>query len=138
MTQRRRQPQRRQPRGRQTSDIEIEFHFTKSNDYRTVHVDGAWGGVTPQGNISMGLFSERRDVPSAVRFRVAGQVLQELARQGQQNNIREMQVEVVLNLGVARAVASWLMEHVTAAENMLATTQQDAPANASDSAGTGS
>ena len=30
---------------------DIQIHYIKTSSYRTYHVDGAYGGLTPNGNI---------------------------------------------------------------------------------------
>lgn len=113
--------QRRTSRNTRTSPTpSIQYRFAKSNDYRVVHADGAWGGITPQGNLSMGLFAERRSAPETVTYQMTETGLQETGRTGPQPTIRELQVEVVLSTEVARSLIGWLQGHVETAEKALA------------------
>ncbi len=41
----------------------IEFHYRKSNYFRVIKVNGAWGGLTPQADVQMSIFSERLPLP---------------------------------------------------------------------------
>lgn len=46
---------------------ELEFHFEKANSFRVIHVDGAFGGVSPGSRlIHMAVFSERTPLPKMV------------------------------------------------------------------------
>ena len=42
---------------------EVEFDFIKSNFFRVIKADGAFGGVAPNGAIHMQIFSERQPIP---------------------------------------------------------------------------
>src|SRR4051812_28828519 len=41
----------------------IKFNYIKSSQFRVVHADGAYGGITPRGYIHASLYSERRPLP---------------------------------------------------------------------------
>ena len=51
---------------------EIAFDYIKSNFFRVIHADGAFGGLAPNGNIHMALFSERQAIPTKVVYSVEG------------------------------------------------------------------
>ena len=43
---------------------ELSFDFIKSNYFRVICVDGAFGGVSPTGrSVHMAIYSERRPLP---------------------------------------------------------------------------
>jgi hypothetical protein len=54
---------------------EIEFDFIKSNFFRVIHVDGAFGGLSPNGFVHMALYSERRAIPTKVVHKIEGAAL---------------------------------------------------------------
>jgi hypothetical protein len=41
----------------------VQFYYQKSNLFRVVHADGAWGGVTPEGNLFFSFFNSRPPIP---------------------------------------------------------------------------
>ena len=51
-----------------TPRTEVTFHFIKSQTYATYHVDGAYGGLTPRGLVSVALYNERFPIPKTQTF----------------------------------------------------------------------
>ena len=91
---------------------QIVTRFEVSNFYRVVHADGVWGAITPQGNISMTFFSERQAYPHTVTFEVSGQVVKEVDRQVIGSILRELEVDVVMNIGMAHFLRTWLDDRI--------------------------
>jgi len=100
----------------------LKTHFIKSNFFRVVHADGAWGGITPQGNIQMELWSERQPIPTLAVYPVAddGTIGDESVHQREikEGTVREVEVGVVLNLFTAKSLIKWLQERVDFLEGM--------------------
>ena len=100
---------------------EIEFHYIKSNSFRTVHCDGVWGGTTPRGYITMSFYSERAPIPNRLIHSVAadGRVGKEISekRISREGIIREVEVEVIMDLAMAKSTAEWLQGHIKFLEN---------------------
>jgi hypothetical protein len=44
-------------------DHRLPFHFRKSSLFRVIHADGAYGGISPNGNIHFALYNERFPIP---------------------------------------------------------------------------
>lgn len=100
----------------------IRFHYIKSPQFRTVHVDGVHGGLTPQGKVQMALYSERLPIPrETVQYlkedgSLGDEILEErVARVGV---VREIESNLVMDIEQARSVARWLMEKVEQFEKM--------------------
>ncbi len=94
---------------------EIEFDYIKSNFFRVIRADGAFGGLAPNGAIHMGIYSERQPIPQKVVHAVQdGQLGPELLdkRQGRKAVIREMEVDVVLDIGQAIGLRQWLDDKI--------------------------
>lgn len=95
---------------------EIEFHYIKSNSFRAVHCDGVWGGTTPRGYITMNFYSERAPIPNRLKHAVEpdGRVGKEIAegRITREGIIREVEVEVIMDLEMAKSVVDWLQGHI--------------------------
>ena len=101
----------------------LEAHFVKSNSYRVVHADGVWGGLTPQGQIRMAIFSEAYQLPQTVTYDIGSGSMQEAGRIPPLASTaleRELQVDVVLGLSVAQAVHSWLGDKIRQLEQAIA------------------
>jgi hypothetical protein len=54
-------------------DSELSFHYQKTTDYRTIHVDGATLSSTPRGLFALSLFNERAVIPREVRRTIVSQ-----------------------------------------------------------------
>jgi hypothetical protein len=98
----------------------LEFHYVKSNGFRVVHADGVWGGPTPRGYITMSFFSERAPIPARISHelqtpepnspdRIIGP---EIARDAKDGLVREVEVEVMVDLAMAKSLLGWLGEKV--------------------------
>jgi hypothetical protein len=99
----------------------IEIHFIKGNLFRVVHVDGVWGGVTPQLDLQMAFFSERTPIPRTIIQELGSDsAFHEVGREGKAGIVREVEVEAVMSLDVARSVAQWLQEKITQLEKVKA------------------
>ena len=102
----------------------IVYHYVKGNGFHVVHGDGVWGGVTSRGYISMSFYSERPPIPQKVVHKVTeantlgDEVLDD--REMKEGVIREVGVEVLVDLPMAQSLLYWLREKVDFMENQLA------------------
>jgi hypothetical protein len=90
---------------------EIEFDFIKSNFFRTIRADGAFGGLSPNGAIHMAIYSERQAIPTKMVHTVKdGKLGPEirLRRQSRKAIVREVEVDVVLEIQQAIVLRTWL------------------------------
>lgn len=89
----------------------LEFDYIKSNFFRVIHADGAFGGLAPNGSIHMSIFSERQSIPTKMVHNLIGNHLgPELKdlRQGRKCIVREVDVDIVLEVQQAIVVRDWL------------------------------
>jgi hypothetical protein len=94
---------------------EIEFDFIKSNYFRVIRADGAFGGLSPTGAIHMGIYSERHAIPQKIFHAIQNRQLgPEITskRQGRKSIVREMEVDVVLEISQALVLRKWLDERI--------------------------
>jgi hypothetical protein len=106
---------------------EIGFDFIKSNFFRVIHADGAFGGLTPNGNIHMGIYSERMPFPQKIVHSLesapAGQ--QKLGpeimdrREGRKAAIRELEVGIVLNIAQAIVLRKWIDDRIKQYQQLI-------------------
>ena len=99
----------------------ITFHYLKAQNFRTIHADGVIGNITPAGHIHMAVYSERPAIPQEMIHKVnpdgtLGEVIPEktIVRDG---IVREMDVDVLMNVAVAKNIKSWLEERIIDIEN---------------------
>lgn len=104
----------------------VDFHFIKSNMFRVIHMDGAWGGITPQGQIQMAIFSERTAFPSRVRHEIdSGQLGAEIDREGHRGIEREIEVDVRMSLEKAISLRNWLSDRIQDLQSRIDPEAQD-------------
>lgn len=106
----------------------VRFHYIKSNYFRIVHVDGAYGGITPGGDISINFYSERNPIPqiTAHIIKPDGRLGEEIPEEKITRNgiIREVEVGAVLDLSTAKALITWLQDKIEVIENIQSTKGQ--------------
>jgi len=88
----------------------IDFHYEKSNLFRVVHVDGAFGGPTPQGKILVSVYSERLPLPKLItqELKPDGSLGKEVDRISRGGIFREVEVALMMDRNVAESIRNWL------------------------------
>ena len=93
----------------------VRFHYIKSNFFRVVLADGAWGGVTPSGRIQIVFYNDRHPIPRVMTHKIeATKIGAELVeeRQSKDGIVRECEVAVTLDVAVAEVLVEWLSAQV--------------------------
>ncbi len=94
----------------------ITSHHIKSNYFRVIHADGAIGGFTPRGQIFFNLYSERPPVPEITVHAVQNGQLGKEITEGRPplsaGILRELEVGVIMDVNVAKALVTWLNERI--------------------------
>ena len=88
----------------------VKFHYIKGPDFRTIHIDGAIGGITPSGFLHIAMYCERSAIPTKItqELRPDGSLGQELAREGLEGVARQMEIDIILNEATAKNLKVWL------------------------------
>lgn len=113
-------------------DGEIRFFFEKSQNFRVIHCDGAFGGPAPNasvGLIHMALFSERLPLPKSVVHEIqGGQIGHELLekRDSKDGVFREVEADVIMSLATAASIRDWLTEQIRVIEDFKSMALQQA------------
>ena len=104
----------------------MKVDYIKSNYFRVVHADGIFGGLTPRGNIQMEIWSERQPIPKQTTYRLVEEgdgfgTPEEIveSRVVRDAFIREVEVGVVLDLGLAKSLIEWLKIRVEMLESAM-------------------
>ena len=97
-----------------TNNTITEFHYIKEADFRSIHVDGAYGGLTNTGFLNMSVYTERNVIPRKTTHEIfpngkLGDEIEEL-RDSKEGVIRQMVVDLIMNESTARNVRNWLDE----------------------------
>lgn len=93
----------------------VELRYTRALDFRTVHADGVYGGITPARQIRMEFFVALPKSQDSEVFEVKDDRLGErLSMEGIEPSVilREKQVSVVMSFDAAKALLSWLKDKV--------------------------
>jgi hypothetical protein len=99
----------------------ITFEYRFADGYRTHHVDGATGGVTPNGFIHFAVYSEKFELPVKQTFRLGtdgtiGAALDGLV--STRKIVRELSADIMVSLATARGLRDWLSERITELEGI--------------------
>src|SRR5262245_55399559 len=101
---------------------EVEFDFIKSNFFRVIRADGAFGGLAPNGVLHMALYSERHPIPTKTVHKIdAGKLGPELRerRQTRKAIVREVEIDVAMDIQQAIVLRNWLDEKITQFQQMI-------------------
>jgi len=99
---------------------EINFDYIKSNQFRVIHVDGVHGGVSPKGLIQMAFFSERAPIPKRETYSLQqGKLGTRINIEAREAFIREVEVETLIDLQIAKVIVRWLGEKIAQAEKLV-------------------
>ena len=114
-----------------SGEEKITFHYEKSSQFRVIHVDGAVGGLTPTLEVFVSIYNQRAPIPKVTVQKILpnGQLGDEIVEERVQKPgvFREVEVGLVMNLNVAKALHQWLGEKIELAEktqNQIQATQQ--------------
>jgi len=95
------------------SQDELRFHYIKGAYFRTIHVDGAHGGATPQGKVQMSVFSERFPIPqttvTVLTSTGPGDEIRE-KRISKEGIIREVEANLIFDRHIAKIIGKWLID----------------------------
>lgn len=94
---------------KQTMDV----HYLKTGSYRTFHVDGLFGGITPSGKIYTELYIQRYPTPKIITHEIKDSVMgDEINRVGKEGIIREIEAGMVMDVEIAKIFRDWLSKKI--------------------------
>jgi hypothetical protein len=96
---------------------EISFDFIKSNYFRVIAVEGAFGGLSPSArNIHMAIYSERRPIPRTTVHTVSKDGVlgaeERDKRDERSSYVREIEADLVMDLPTAISTRQWLDDKI--------------------------
>lgn len=98
------------------ANTEITFHYKKTPAYRSYHVDGIFGGLTPRGKIYCELFIDRNPTPkTAVHALSEDGYLDGTPKgtTGLEGVIREIECGIIFDIDTAKTFKEWLDNKIT-------------------------
>lgn len=103
---------------------DITYKYKFADNYNPVYVNGAYGGVSAQGEIVANFFLERLPLPNSVTHKVSennivGEVIDEKNNPQDLNKslIRFVQSGIIVNVETARQIRNWLDKQIKLLEN---------------------
>lgn len=103
---------------------EIAYHYIKGNNFRVIHSNGAVGGISSRGEISMNLFSERPAIPRFSVFEIqsdgslGGEKIE--LRDCRSGAVREVEISVLMSAIDAETLGKWLLQKVESHRALVA------------------
>lgn len=97
------------------SSKELTFNYVKTPSYRTYHVDGIYGGLTPNGNVYCELFIDRNVTPQTVvheldeNGKLSGVPKKKTGKTGY---IREIECGIIMDIEAALTMKEWLGDKI--------------------------
>ena len=105
----------------------VSFHYIKSPEFRVLHVDGAFGGITPRGYIHAAIYSERAALPKAAEqeFSATGPAGEHKITESRGGIVRDIAVDLIMDRGCAEELRDWLSIQLENLERMEASSIQE-------------
>lgn len=93
----------------------VTFRMFKDKDYKILHVDGAFGGITGGSLITCDLYAEKILTPeeTTIEINEAGQIIRETNTPANPPVDRIVQIGLVMTPAAARALGEWLIRNAT-------------------------
>ena len=104
------------------SESKIKFKYVESPNYVSRYVNGAFGGVTPRGEIVVNFFFEHNAFPSNQEYEITqdGKLGRELSIEPKDISgtvIRQVDTGVIMNINSAKELVAWLSDKIRLIEN---------------------
>jgi hypothetical protein len=93
----------------------VTIHNKISNTYREIHVDGAFGGITPRGLINLSFYAERTPIPKSSEFKITDKRIGELIKNSSDSKtgiLREFEFGIYTDINVAKSLIKLLTEKI--------------------------
>ncbi len=101
--------------GKETRPKKITFHYQKTGSFRTHHVDGATGALTPNGKIYMELFTESLVTQEEETYKLTakGKLGEIESSKGPRGVMRQIEAGIIMDIGVAEALRDFIDINIT-------------------------
>ena len=101
----------------------IKFKYIFNDDYNPVYINGAHGGISPQGEIIANFYLERLGLPNSLINSVTqdgklGDVIESDPKDLNQSHVRFIRNGIIMNLQTAKTIHRWLGQHIETLEKI--------------------
>ena len=97
-------------------------HNKISSNFRELHVDGAYGGITPRGLINLNFYAEKFPIPKSSNFKIipGSNSVETIENSSESNSgiIREYEIGVYLDINVAKNIVEFLKNKISELEQL--------------------
>lgn len=93
----------------------ITVHNKIANTYREIHVDGAFGGITPRGLVNLSFYAERTPIPKSSEFSIVDGKIGELITNSDDSKsgiLREFEFGIYTDINVAKSLIKLITDKV--------------------------
>ncbi len=92
----------------------VSFKYIFPTDTRELHVDGAFGGLAPDGTIRMAVYSERQAIPNVEKRLVKpdNTLGDQIGEEKKYEFVRIVQASLVFNTETAKSFINWLGDRI--------------------------
>lgn len=99
------------------ADSTIKFKYIFSKDYNPKYINGAYGGITPKGEITVNFYLERQGLPISQTYQLKPEEKQATEISAEPNDlqlsmVRFVDTGIILNLTSAKEIVAWLNEKI--------------------------
>jgi hypothetical protein len=98
----------------------LRIEYIKSNSFRVVHADGAYGGTSPRLELFIAFYNERFPIPKVLTYEVSatGSPEREIRseRESKSGVVREVETAIMMDFNAAKHFAAWINEKVAELE----------------------
>ncbi len=94
---------------------EITFNYIKIPSYRSYHVDGVFGALTPRGNLYCEFFIDRNVTPQTAVHELSGEgILSGKPKKttGKKGFVREIECGIIMDIDTAYTLKVWLDDKI--------------------------
>lgn len=99
----------------------VSFRFKISPNYAVYAIDGALGGLTPKGEITMNVFHERHAIPKKTVHEINpdGSLGKIIEKEEKKSIIRDIPFGLSMSPNTARSIARWLNDRADEFEKFI-------------------
>lgn len=96
------------------------INYIKTNSYRTYHVDGVHGGLTPKLNLYMDLFIDRNVTPKKIEHKIddEGTLSKGTVVESLEGAVREIECGLIMDIKTAKSIHKWLGNQINQIEEL--------------------
>lgn len=98
----------------------VDIHYIKSDLFRSIHADGAYGGVTSRGYLHVAFYNERRTIPKTMTVSMDADTHEshEVIKDTRGGIVREVDVGVILDERAVGELIEWLTRKIPDIQNV--------------------